>query len=423
MPSLASRLCPLDEGNDGQAELFGEGIVPAVMGGNGHDGAGSVAGQHIFRNPYGHLLPGERVDAVRAGENARNGLPGDSLPFRLLFHLFQIGLHLFLLRGRCQEGYPFALGRKDHEGDAEDGIGPGGEDGHIVLLAVALHLEHHFRPFAAANPVALHFLEGFGPVQPVKTVQKAPCVGRYTQLPLRHFLLEHRMTAPLGVAVLYLVIGQYGSQGRAPVHRAFSLIGNTVTHEDIGLFLFGKSLPLRRSESRAFAAGGIHGRAAPFFKSFYQVLNGTGFLELVVIPGAEHPEEGPLGPFVIIGIRRTEFTVPIKGKADTVQLLTVTGHVVMGGLLRMLTGLDGVLLRREAEGVVTHRMKDIEALQALVAGIDVAGDVSQRMTYMQSRAAGVREHIQHIVFGFVRICAGTVGLVLGPPLLPFLLNF
>ncbi len=89
----------------------------------------------------------------------------------------------------------------------------------------------------------------------------------------------------------------------------------------------------------------------------------------------------------------------------------------------MLTRLDGVLLCGEAEGVVPHRMQHIEALQALVTGEDIAGDVSQRVSYVQARAAGVREHIQHIVFGFGRIHFGLVGFPLSPLGLPLSFNF
>ena len=67
--------------------------------------------------------------------------------------------------------------------------------------------------------------------------------------------------------------------------------------------------------------------------------------------------------------------------------------------LRVLAGLDGVLLGREAESVIAHRMEDIEALPALVAGKDVAGDVSQRMSHMQARTGRVREHVQDRVCG------------------------
>ena len=420
--ALLADIGPLDEGNDGKAELFGEGIVTAVMRRNRHNGTGAVTGQHVFRNPYRHLFAGKRIDTVRAGEYARNGLTGNAFALRFLLHLLQIGLYLRFLGGAGELRNPLAFRRQHHEGYAKDGIGPGGEDGNVVLLAVAGDLKHHFCALAAANPVALHLLEGVGPVQFVQPVQQTAGIGAHAELPLGHFLLEHRVTAALGEAVLHLIVGQYGSQGRAPVHRAFSLIGKPIAHEDIRLFFLGKGLPLPCRKGCALTAGSIHGGASSHFEGFYQVLDGAGFLELVVVPGAKHLQEGPLGPFVILRIRGAELAVPVKGKANAVQLLTITGHILPRGLFRMLAGLDGILLCRQTKGVVAHGVQHIETFQSLVPGEDVAGDIAQRMPYVQARAAGVREHVQHIILGFIRLVGSAVGLVLGPPLLPFFLN-
>ena len=52
----------------------------------------------------------------------------------------------------------------------------------------------------------------------------------------------------------------------------------------------------------------------------------------------------------------------------------------------MLSRLYGILLSRKAECVITHRMKYIEALKPLIAGINVAGDISERVSYMKARA-------------------------------------
>ena len=392
------------------------------MGGNGHDGAGAVTGQHIFRNPHRNLFAGERIHAVRAGEHARNRLSGNAFALGLFLHLFQVGFYLRFLRSAGELRDPLALRSQHHEGDAKNGVRPGGEDGHIVLLAVAGDLKHHFCALAAANPVALHLLQGVRPVQTVQSVQQPAGISAHTQLPLGHFLLEHRMAAPLGEAVLHLVVGQDRSQGRAPVHGAFSLIGNAVAHENIGLFLFGESLPLLCRKGRAFAAGSVHGSRATFLEGRHQFFNGTGFFGIFIVPAAEHFQESPLRPLIIIRVAGAEFAVPVEGEANAVQLLTVAGHVVVGGLFRMLSCLDGVLLGRKAEGIVAHGMQYVEALQPRVAGEDIAGDIAQRMAHMQARTTGVREHVQHVIFGFVGIYTGTVGLVLGPPLLPLLLN-
>ena len=51
----------------------------------------------------------------------------------------------------------------------------------------------------------------------------------------------------------------------------------------------------------------------------------------------------------------------------------------------MLSSLDGILLGREAERIVAHRVKDIESAQTLVAAVDIARDVAERVSHMKSR--------------------------------------
>ena len=72
----------------------------------------------------------------------------------------------------------------------------------------------------------------------------------------------------------------------------------------------------------------------------------------------------------------------------------------------MLSCLDGILLCRQSECVISHRMKHIEAAQTLVTAIDVARDISERMADMKSGSRRIREHVKHIVFrlGTVYLC-------------------
>ena len=89
----------------------------------------------------------------------------------------------------------------------------------------------------------------------------------------------------------------------------------------------------------------------------------------------------------------------------------------------MLTRLDGILFCGQAVGVVSHGVEDIEALQTLVAGIDVAGDVAEGMSHVQTCAAGIGEHVQDIELLAVLVFCYLVCLPLSPELVPFLLDF
>ena len=94
------------------------------------------------------------------------------------------------------------------------------------------------------------------------------------------------------------------------------------------------------------------------------------------------------------------------------------GDVLFGGDARMLAGLHGVLLGRQAEGVVAHRVKDIESLEPLVARVDVRGDVAQRMADMQACPRGVGEHVEHVEFGTCGIGFHAIGFLFLPAALP-----
>ena len=89
----------------------------------------------------------------------------------------------------------------------------------------------------------------------------------------------------------------------------------------------------------------------------------------------------------------------------------------------MLAGLYGILLGRQAVGIVAHGVEYVVALQTLEAGVDVAGDISQRMAHMEARTTGVREHIEDVELLFALVLGYFIGLVGLPIVEPFLLNF
>src|SRR6476660_9871319 len=62
----------------------------------------------------------------------------------------------------------------------------------------------------------------------------------------------------------------------------------------------------------------------------------------------------------------------------------------------MLTRLDRLLFRRQAECVPAHRMKDVAAAHAFVARHNVSRGVTFGMPDVQPRAAGIREHVEDV---------------------------
>ena len=224
-------------------------------------------------------------------------------------------------------------------------------------------------------------------------------------------------------AVLDLVIGEHRTEGRAPVHGRFALVGDPPVHQRLALFGFAEGFPLVGREGHRFAAGRIDPVGSRLLESGDQLADRTGLAQTVVIIRIEHLQEGPLGPFVIFRIAGAELAVPVVGETDTVQLFPIARDILVGRHFRVLAGLDGILLRREAEGIIPHRMQDVEALETLVTREDVAGDVSQRMPDMQAGPGGIREHVQDIKLRFGSILPGPEGLLRRPTGLPLLLDF
>ena len=89
----------------------------------------------------------------------------------------------------------------------------------------------------------------------------------------------------------------------------------------------------------------------------------------------------------------------------------------------MLAGLYRILLSRKAEGVIAHRMQDIETLQAFVSGIYVARDVSERVSHVKSRSRRIGKHIKDIKFGLGAVFRDFVCTFSGPLLLPLAFYF
>ena len=74
------------------------------------------------------------------------------------------------------------------------------------------------------------------------------------------------------------------------------------------------------------------------------------------------------------------------------------GDVGLGGLARVLAGLDGVLLGGQAKGVPTHRMQHVEAERAFVSRQNIRCCVTFRMSDVQARAARIGKHVEDVKF-------------------------
>ena len=405
-----------DKGHYRKSEVAGKGIVAAVVGRHRHDGARTISGKHIFAHPHGNIGTGEGVDSIATREDSRHTVVYHTFTFGASLHILHIFFYLCTLGIGGQPLHELAFGSKHHESDTEDGVGTGGKDGE--RLVGTLYTELHLRSLGTSNPVALGFLDGIAPVEMIQPVEEALAVGTDAQTPLAHLLLLHRKSATDAQTLRHFVVGEHGAKCRTPVHHRLAEVGDAVVHQHIVTLLLVHLLPFSSSEGKFLTACGIQPFCSLFLEMRHKLGNGLCLLTTVAEITVVHLLEGPLCPLVVLGITGADFAVPVKAEPDFIQLPAIACNILVGRLLRMLAGLDGILLGRQTIGIVTHRVEDIEAFQTLVARIDVAGDVSKGMTHMQTGSRRIGEHVEDVELGLVCLFGHLVGTFLCPRLLP-----
>ena len=329
--------------NDGQIERLGKVPVPLVVGGNRHDRACAVGDKHIIGDPDGNLRAVHGVEGVRAAPYAGlllSKIGALQVAFAGRFLQIRGNRHLLFRRGDLLHQGMFR--GQHHVGCPEKGIGPGGVN--LQRLRVSVYLERNVCAFGAAYPVPLHELDRLRPVQAVQVREEALGIGGDLQNPLADALTGNGGSAAFTLAVLHFLIGQARLAGGAPVNGALRFIGQAL------------------------------------FEEF---------------------EEYPLGPAVVIPAGGVHFPVPVVGEAQGLDLGAELADVRRSGERGVCAGLDGVILRREAECVEAHGVQHVESPHAEVTGVDVRGGIAFGVAHVESLGGGVREHIQHIAAFFL----------------------
>ncbi len=351
-----------DHLDDGQAELLGELPVARIVRGHGHDCARAIGNQHIVRHPHRDLAAVDGIDGDDALQaHARLVLVQlRALKIALLGGLGLISAHcvdvLDLIGMLFDDGM---LGRNHHVGCAVERIRARGE--HAQLLVQALDLKIQLRALGSANPVALLRLDLLNEVHVVQTVEQLLRVIGDLEHPLGFNLAHDLAAAALAHAADHLFVGQTHLAARAPVDGHLHLVGQAV------------------------------------------------LVEL---------QEDPLRPLVVVGIGGIHLAVPVKAKAQHLELAAEAVDVVLGHDRRVNVVLDGIVLGGQSERIPADGEQHVVALQALLSADDVHGRVGARMPHVQTRARGVRELDQRVELGLGKIVAGGEGILLLPDVLP-----
>ena len=312
------------------------------------------------------------------------------------------------------------FGCQQHRRRPVDRVGTGGEhlDGRAGGARVGVGREADVSALAAADPVALHDLDALEPVHPVEVGKQPVGVRRDAHHPLFHRAAEDRMVAPVGSPLVGdFLVGQHRSQRRAPVDRCFAQVGQAMLVE------LGAPLDVVHLGPRSTAGGGL----LPSLEQLDQLSDRAGPLRIGVVPGIEDLQEDPLRPAVVLHIGRGQRSLVVVPESQSGQLARHIGNVPFGIDAGVLAGLAGMLLRRQPERVVAHRVQHHVAAHALETRIHVSADVAQRVPHMQARTRRVREHVhdEELVraasrrvrrrLGGIGCAIRAVGL---PPLLP-----
>ncbi len=275
----------------------------------------------------------------------------------------------------------------------------------------------HFSALAASYPVALRFLQRVSPVEFFEVGEQTPGIGAHTQTPLVHHFLLHRVAAAQAQPLAHLVVGEHRAERRTPIHHRVAQVGYAPVHESVAFLARVHGVPFGCRELQLLGAGRMQPLGAVSVEMGRKLGHGACGIGRSVVVAFEHALERPLRPLVVRRVAGAYLAAPVVAETYLLQLRAVARYVVDSGLLRMLSRLYGILLGRQAVGVVAHRVKHVESAQAFVTRIYVAGYVAQRMTHMQACARRVGEHVEYIEFRTRRVLAHTVYLLVAPILL------
>ena len=109
------------------------------------------------------------------------------------------------------------------------------------------------------------------------------------------------MSAPFRKTVFDFVVGQNGSQSRAPIDPGHGAVGQAVMHQDSTPAPFIHDRPvLGADRRRLLRTGGLQVLVAVLTQIVLQFYDRSGLLGLVIEPGIKHAQKHPLGPTVVV---------------------------------------------------------------------------------------------------------------------------
>ena len=204
--------------------------VALIMGGDGHNRPGSVAGENVVGGPNRNPLVGGGIVRISPGKDT-------GLFFRIR-HAIDIGA--IPRRGHVRRDHRIGIRRNHfvdqrvlrcdhHVGRAEKRVGPSGED--VKRFHSTLDFKFHQGALAATDPLALHNSSGFRPLDEFKIIEEALGIRGDAEHPLAEWFPGDRMITALASPANHLFVGQNRPELGAPVDRLLPEIGESLIIE------------------------------------------------------------------------------------------------------------------------------------------------------------------------------------------------
>ena len=288
-----------------------------------HDCSRTVISQYIVRKPDRHFRSIERIDAIASSKYASLFLILKTIYVGLHGSIKDILLNCFFCLRCCQRCCHRMFRCKYHEGSTMKSIRAGGVNGDLVFAS--FNREMNLSTVRFSDPVTLHLLYLFRPIQFIQIVKQSVRILGNTEHPLAEIFLCYLSAAPLTFSIDNLFICKSCLTGRTPVDWKFLLICKTIF---------------------------------------------------------EHLNKNPLCPLIEFRICGIYFHVPIIDRCNILNLPFDVCNIVRCRFRRMYTHLYCIIFSRKTKCIPSHRVNDIIAIQQFISAPYIRDHITSPVAYM-----------------------------------------
>ena len=194
------------------------------------------------------------------------------------------------------------------------------------------------------------------------------------------------MVAALAAPVLYLVVGQHRTQGLTPIHVADAAESEAVIHHHVAALLLGHGSELLGTQLQHFGLRRLYSGGSTGLQELHQFGHRSRVIFPLIVPVVKYLPDDPLRPLKVVGVGGIHTSVPVEAQPQNLHLFPVALGIDRGTLGGMYSGIDGVLLGRQAEGIEAHGMQYVVARLPLLPRYDIRADVAQGVPHVQPRS-------------------------------------